>query len=159
KSAIDYANSIGYPVVVKPAMGTMGIGVRAGIQNQEEFEEALKYTSSSRLGKQDVIVEQHIFGDEYRILVVGDEVVAAVHREPASVIGDGRHSVAELIARKNHFRKTNPQLSSSPIVFSEDTKQTLSRQDLTFTAIPELNQYVQLASSSNISLGGDSREL
>src|SRR5699024_1453926 len=61
KSAIDYANSIGYPVVVKPAMGTIGIGVRAGIQNQEEFEEALKYTSSSRLGKQDVIVEQHIF--------------------------------------------------------------------------------------------------
>lgn len=157
--ALAYADLIGFPVVVKPAMGTMGIGVRSGIRDKEEMRDALHFVAASRLGSQDFIVEQHIFGDEYRILVVGDEVIAAVQRVPASVVGDGRHNIAELILRKNAFRRTNPQLASSPIVYSQDTARTLDRQGMALTSVPEPDLHVQLSSSSNISLGGDSREM
>lgn len=159
EGALAYADRLGFPLVVKPAMGTMGIGVRAGIQDREEMRDALDFVAASRLGSQDFIVEQHIFGDEYRILVVGDEVIAAVQRVPASVVGDGRHTVAELIVRKNAFRRTNPQLASSPIVYSQDTDQTLDRQGMTLLSVPDPDQHVVLSSSSNISLGGDSREM
>lgn len=159
ETAGRYAKQLGFPVVVKPAMGTMGIGVKSGIQNPEELELAFAHFASSRLADQGFIVEKHVYGEEYRIIVIGDEVIAAVCREPASVIGDGVHTVAELVLRKNHFRRTNPQLGSSPIKYSSDTTHVLSEQNLTLGDVPEKDQRVPLSSSSNISQGGDSREL
>jgi len=159
ETAHAYAEQLGYPVVVKPAMGTMGIGVKAGIQNEVELFRAFEHLKTSRLANQGFIVEKHIEGEEYRILVIGDEVVAAVRREAASVVGDGIHNVAELILRKNKFRRTNPQLASSPIIYSSDTKHLLEEQALTLSSVVEKNRYVKLASTSNISVGGDSREV
>ena len=158
-SARRYAAQLGYPVVVKPAMGTQGIGVVAGIRNEEELDLAFYNYASSRLSDQGFIVEKHLYGEEYRILVIGDKVVAAVRREAASVVGDGLHTVAELIIRKNRFRRTNPQLGSSPITYTPDTVHMLEEQDLTMASVPEANRKVLLSSSSNISQGGDSREL
>ncbi|MFT3943475.1 MAG: acylphosphatase [Ancrocorticia sp.] len=158
-SARRYAAQLGYPVVVKPAMGTQGIGVVAGIRNEEELDLAFYNYASSRLSDQGFIVEKHLYGEEYRILVIGDKVVAAVRREAASVVGDGLHTVAELVIRKNRFRRTNPQLGSSPITYTPDTIHMLEEQDLTMASVPETNRKVLLSSSSNISQGGDSREL
>ena len=75
------------------------------------------------------------------------------------MVGDGLHTVAELIIRKNRFRRTNPQLGSSPITYTPDTVHMLEEQDLTMASVPEANRKVLLSSSSNISQGGDSREL
>lgn len=158
-TARQYATQLGYPVVVKPAMGTMGIGVKADIRDENELNLAFEHLNASRLANQGFIVEKHINGEEYRILVVGDEVIAAVQREPASVIGDGIHNVAELILRKNRFRRSNPQLASSPIVLTDDSRHLLIEQGLELRSVPEMDRYVALSSSSNISLGGDSREI
>src|SRR5699024_11011534 len=103
-----FAERIGYPVVVKPAMGVRGIGVVAGIQNEGELDAAFDILASSKLGKQDFIVEKHINGRDYRIVVVGDQVIAAIQREPASVFGNGESTVAELLLNKNIARKRNP---------------------------------------------------
>ena len=159
ETAHIYAEQLGYPVVVKPAMGTMGIGVKAGIQNEVELFRAFEHLKTSRLANQGFIVEKHIEGEEYRILVIGDEVVAAVRREAASVVGDGIHNVAELILRKNKFRRTNPQLASSPIIYTADSQHLLEEQALTLSSVVEKNRFVKLASTSNISVGGDSREV
>ena len=156
ETAKEFANLIGFPVVVKPAMGVRGIGVVAGIKNQEELDLAFKQLRKSKLGAQDFIVEKHISGKDYRIVVVGDEVVAAILREPAAVTGDGHHSVAELMLKKNAQRRLNPHLWGRPIVFDAAAEYQLHRLGLTADSVLPEGQRVLLSNSSSLSQGGES---
>lgn len=156
ETARAFADMIGFPVVVKPAMGVRGIGVVAGIQNQDELGEALRQLSASKLGSQDFIVEKHISGKDYRIVVVGDKVEAAILREPAQVIGDGKHSIAELILKKNAQRRLNPHLWGRPIVYDAASVYQLERLGLSPDDVPEDGTAVVLSNSSSLSQGGES---
>ena len=155
-NATRFANLIGYPVVVKPATGVRGIGVVPGIMNDAELKSAFHVLESSKLGHDDFIVEKHIYGEDYRIMVIGGKVRAATLRAPANVAGDGKHSVAELILIKNRYRQLIPHLKSRPIVFSEATQYQLDKQGLTLHSVPEAGQTVLLSGSCNLSQGGDS---
>jgi D-alanine-D-alanine ligase-like ATP-grasp enzyme/acylphosphatase len=155
-SARAFAERIGYPVVVKPATGVRGIGVVANIRDQRELQAAFDQLVSSRLGRDDFIVEQHINGGDYRIVVIGDEVIAAVLREPASVEGDGEHTVAELMVNKNVFRRLNPHLWGRPIKYETAARYQLRRAGLRLTSIPERGQKVILSNTCSLSQGGDS---
>ena len=152
----EFADLIGFPVVVKPAMGVRGIGVVADIKSQHELDMALQQLSDSKLGSQDFIVEKHITGKDYRIVVVGDEVVAAILREPAQVVGDGKHTVTELILKKNAQRRLNPHLWGRPIVYDAASVYQLERLGLTPQDVPEDGQVVVLSNSSSLSQGGES---
>src|SRR5699024_1912521 len=77
-------DEIDYPVVVKPIFGSLGKGVITNIKNEAELLVALEVTMGNEEYGQ-FILEQHIEGEEYRIYVVGDEVVAATKRIPAHV--------------------------------------------------------------------------
>lgn len=156
QTAKDFADEIGFPVVVKPAMGVRGIGVVAGIQDQEELDEALLQLSASKLGSQDFIVEKHIQGKDYRIVVVGDKVEAAILREPAQVIGDGKHSIAELILKKNAQRRLNPHLWGRPIIYDAASVYQLERLGLSPEDVPEDGRPIVLSNSSSLSQGGES---
>lgn len=155
-TAKQFVGRIGYPVVVKPAMGVRGIGVVAGIQNEEQLDAAFEIMGSSRLGAQDFIVEKHVMGRDYRILVVGDEVVAAILREPASVLGDGQSTIAELLIQKNIARRRNPHLWARPIKYDAAAQHELtkSRRDLD-SVLPEGERQL-LANTCSLSQGGDS---
>ncbi|AYY11925.1 ATP-grasp domain-containing protein [Actinobacteria bacterium YIM 96077] len=155
-SARNFAERIGYPVVVKPAMGVRGIGVVANIQSEDELDRAFQYLEDSKLGSQDFIVEQHVTGRDYRIVVVGDEVIAAILREPASVVGNGQHSVAELMVRKNLVRRLNPHLWGRPIKYDDAARYQLERAGMTLDSVPPVGQRVLLSSSCSLSQGGDS---
>jgi D-alanine-D-alanine ligase-like ATP-grasp enzyme/acylphosphatase len=155
-NAMRFAKLIGYPVVVKPATGVRGIGVVPGITSDAELKRALHVLESSQLGHDDFIVEKHIFGEDYRIMVIGGKVRAATLRAPANVAGDGKHSVAELILIKNRYRQQIPHLKSRPIVFSKATQYQLDKQGLTLQSVPEAGQTVVLSGSCNLSQGGDS---
>ncbi|NDL57425.1 acylphosphatase [Phytoactinopolyspora mesophila] len=155
-SARVYAERIGYPVVVKPAMGVRGIGVVANIQDENELDLAFQQLEDSKLGNQDFIVEQHVTGRDYRIVVVGDEVIAAILREPASVVGDGKNSVAELLIRKNLARRLNPHLWGRPIKYDDAARYQLERAGLTLESVPEPGQQVLLSNTCSLSQGGDS---
>lgn len=156
ETAKQFADLIGFPVVVKPAMGVRGIGVVAGIQNQDELDSALEQLQGSKLGSQDFIVEKHVHGKDYRIVVVGDEVVAAILREPASVRGDGIHSVTELVLKKNAQRRLNPHLWGRPIVYDAAAEYQLGRLGLTADSVLEDDDIVMLSNSSSLSQGGES---
>lgn len=156
ESAKAFASRIGYPVVVKPAMGVRGIGVVANIRDEEELQAAFDQLVSSRLGKGDFILEKHIPGRDYRIVVVGDKVIAAIMREPASVEGDGEHTVAELMVNKNVFRHLNPHLWGRPIKYGTAARYQLSRAGLTLTSVPEPGRKVVLSNTCSLSQGGDS---
>ncbi len=87
------AQEIGLPVVVKPQDGNQGKGVTVNITDARALEEA--YATAAEYG--DVMVEKFLPGFDFRLLVVGDQLVAAARREPPQVIGDGIHTVRELV--------------------------------------------------------------
>ncbi len=96
--AWDAAKDLGLPVVVKPREGNYGRGVSIGLTSREAVLKAFDVANAERDG---VLVEQCIKGLHHRVLVVGNRVIAAARGEPDQVIGDGVHSVAELVDRTN----------------------------------------------------------
>lgn len=155
-TAKEFVSRIGYPVVVKPSMGVRGIGVVANIQDEEQLDAALKLMAGSRLGDQDFIVEKHVHGADYRIVVIGDEVIAAIQREPSSVLGDGRSTIGELLIAKNIARKRNPHLWARPAKYDDAARHELEKagRDL-HTVLPEGERQL-LANTCSLSQGGDS---
>ena len=89
---------IGAPVVVKPLDGNQGKGVTVNVVTREQLDKA--YASATAISD-DVLVEKFIPGSDFRLLVVGNQVVAASRRDPPQVIGDGVHSVRELVEEVN----------------------------------------------------------
>ena len=89
---------IAAPVVVKPLDGNQGKGVTVNIANREDMDRA--YAAASEISSE-VLVERYIPGSDFRLLVVGNRMVAAARREPPQVIGDGVRSVRELVEQVN----------------------------------------------------------
>ena len=155
-TAIEFAAQIGYPVVCKPAMGVRGIGVVANIQTEDELRRAFEMYTSTKLGRDDFIIEEHIPGRDYRIVVVDDQVIAAVQREPGAVVGDGHSNIAELILFKNALRQKNPHLGPRPVEFNDNMRWQLEKAGYTLdTVLPEGTR-AALTTSCNLSQGGDS---
>ena len=92
------AEELGGPVVVKPLDGNHGRGVATNLTTREQVLAAYEVASNEGSA---VIVEQYVAGDDYRLLVVGNQLVAAARREPAHVIGDGRSTIRELVDEVN----------------------------------------------------------
>ncbi|WP_217134670.1 acylphosphatase [Leucobacter chinensis] len=158
--ALDFADSIGYPVVCKPVAGFKGIGVVSNIRNREELEKALDLHAISKLRDDDLIIERHVTGDDYRIVVIDRQVVAGVLRSTANVVGDGLHTVADLVFYKNRALRANPQRRMSPIKISHPgLHYQLGLAGYTLASVPAMGEKVLLASSANLSLGGDSIEI
>lgn len=150
----DYVRSIGYPVVIKPVDGSFGRGVITNIKNEEELHDALLYVRSE-LKYKEVIAERYVEGKEYRIYVVGDQVVGAINRIPANIVGDGVHTIEQLIVHKNKERMKNPRLISCPIEVDPEITRQLDRLAYTLESIPEHGEHIFLRETSNISQGGD----
>lgn len=157
--ACSYARELGWPVVVKPVVGTGGAGVTAGIQDVEELRWALaRVAENERVVARNngrVLVERHIEGQELRVFVANGKAVAAIYRVAPHVVGDGLNSVQALIQRKNEWRHNNPRLKNSPLKVSETTKKQLARQGLDLESVPEDGQFVRLSSVNSISQGAD----
>lgn len=153
ESILACANDIKYPVVVKPLSESMGRGVFTDISNDEELNEILDHYEKSRYSK--LILEKHYYGNEYRIYVVGDEVISCVYREAASVTGDGEKTIEQLITEKNRQRKKNPNLKNKLIKIDFEITRMLNRQGLMTSSVLDAGQQVFLRSTSNLSIGGE----
>lgn len=155
-AARAFVRRIGYPVVVKPAMGVRGIGVVANIRDDDALEAAFVQLKASKLGGDDFIVEQHVDGKDYRIVVIGDEVIGAILREPGSVVGDGVRSVGELVVAKNISRRDNPHLWGRPVQYDEAARYQMERAGITLDYVPKPGESVVLSGSCSLSQGGES---
>jgi glutamate--cysteine ligase len=144
-------------IVVKPKSTNFGQGVviLKNLESKEDFissvEQALKYDSS-------VLIEEFIPGKEYRFLVIGDEVAAILHRVPANVIGDGAHTIEELVTEKNKdpLRGKGYVTPLEKINIGYIEIDYLKAQNKTPQYIPAANEIVYIRENSNISTGGDS---
>src|SRR5699024_75390 len=152
---IEYAKEIGFPLVLKPTKGFQGIGVVANIMTEEYLNESLKYVREE-LGYMDVIVERFIRGKEYRLYVIENEVIAAINRVPANIIGDGNHTIRQLIKLKNKQRLKNPRLAVCLIKVDYEVKKYVEKAGLTLDSVLENGEILYLREKSNISTGGDS---
>jgi cyanophycin synthetase len=92
------AESIGYPIVLKPRYGNQGKGVFVNIKNEKQALEAYNMLCKTY---SDVMIEKHILGRDFRVCIVDNKVVAVSERIPPYVIGDGRSTVKELITEIN----------------------------------------------------------
>ena len=152
---IDYANKIGYPVVIKPVDGTGGKGVIANIADRNELKNAYDYVTKD-LKFKNIIIEKHFEGIDCRVYVIEDKVVAATKRIPANVIGDGTSSISKLIKLKEIQRDKNPALYGQKFKIDKESKEMLSQQGYNMESIPQSGERVFLKSKNNVSAGGDS---
>ncbi|MGL5357408.1 MAG: bifunctional glutamate--cysteine ligase GshA/glutathione synthetase GshB, partial [Cetobacterium sp.] len=105
-----------------------------------------------------ILIESFVKGKEYRIFVVGDEVVGILHRVPANVLGDGIKNIEELVFQKNldPLRGIGYKTPLEKIKLGEAEKMFLKTQNLNIQYIPKKDEIVYLRENSNISTGGDS---
>ncbi|WP_404429361.1 acylphosphatase [Sutcliffiella horikoshii] len=151
---IQYSSSIEFPLVLKPFNGSLGNGVVTNIKNQEELSKALIYVRQE-LNYPEVIIERFVPGEEYRVYVIEDKVIAAYNRLAASVLGDGVHTIEELIVLKNQQKKKNPRLFSCLININKETIDFIHQFGYTLESIPVKGEKVLLQEKTNVSAGGD----
>ncbi|WP_052254677.1 acylphosphatase [Salinicoccus sp. YB14-2] len=145
--ALDYADSIGYPVIVKPAHASLAIGVRTNLNDRTSLAEGLEYVHGE-LGYTDIIVERHATGFDTRAYVIEDQLIAAFKRVAAHIEGDGEHTIRQLIEIKNQHRKLNPHLSASQIKIDKRLNDFIGRQGYSLDTVPVKGDKVNLTDST-----------
>ena len=148
-------------VVIKPKSTNFGLGIsifQQGVTDREDFAKAVEIAFRE---DKEIMVEDYLQGTEYRFFVLGDQTLAVLLRVPANVIGDGVHTVAELVADKNDhpLRGDGSRTPLKKIALGDIEQLQLKEQGLTVDSIPAKDQLVQLRANSNISTGGDSIDM
>jgi len=154
-AALDAAQKLGYPVVVKPLDGNHGRGVALDLRDEEAVRGAYKVAyEESRRG--DVVVETFVHGNDYRVLVVGGKLAAVAERVPASVVGDGKHTVRALVDRENSDprRGIGHERVLTRIRITPSAEELVRKQGLGLDDVPKKGQRVMLAATGNMSTGG-----
>lgn len=155
--AVRQAARIGYPIVLKPLDGNHGRGVCINLRDEAEVRENFPVArGETRNGT--VIAETFIVGKDYRILVVDNEVVAVAERVPAHVVGDGVHTIEELVEVTNADprRGVGHEKILTRITIEAQTIEVLERTGMDVSSVPDLGQMVQLKLTGNMSTGGTS---
>lgn len=155
--AIKVARQLGYPVVVKPLDANHGRGVSVDVRDDDQVIRAF---STAREHSSRIVIEEMFHGRDFRVLVVNGQMTAASERVPAHVIGDGVHTIAELIEIEN----MNPLRGDShekPLtkLCADKARTVLARKGLSITSLPEKDTVVTLAETANISTGGVARDV
>lgn len=152
------ALEIGLPVVVKPLDGNQGKGVAVNLQSKESV---LAAYAVARDISREVLVERFLPGQDFRFLVVGKQLVAAARRDPAHVIGDGEHSIAELIAEVNldPRRGEGHATALTKIRLDETALATLAGKGYGPDTVPPKGERVVLRNNANLSTGGTATDV
>lgn len=145
------AAALGYPVVVKPADRDGGLAVSSDIRDEAELTQAF---ATAQAASPKVMVEKHIDGTDYRMLLYRGELLVTLERTPGGVIGNGRDSVARLVERTNEERKGTPL---HELAFNREAEDMLRRHGLAAGSVPAKGRFVQLRRAANHALGGSVR--
>lgn len=151
------ALEIGLPVVLKPQDGNQGKGVTVNIMTRAHLD--IAFRAAAEHGE--VLVERFLPGCDFRLLVVGDKLVAAARREPPQVVGDDVHTVRELvdIVNQDPRRGEGHATSLTKIRFDDIAVARLDTQGLTPDSVPSKGQRVILRNNANLSTGGTATDV
>lgn len=156
--ALQAMQEIDAPVVVKPQDGNQGKGVTVNVVTREHLE--IAYAAAAEISDE-VLIERYIPGHDFRLLVVGNKMVAAARRDPPLVIGDGVHTVKELvdIVNSDPRRGEGHATSLTKIRFDEIAIARLAVQGYTQDSIPVKGSRVVLRNNANLSTGGTATDV
>jgi len=152
------ACEIGLPVVVKPRDGNQGKGVTVNILTREHFMAG--YGAASAISEE-VLVERFIPGHDYRLLVIGNRLIAAARRDPPHVVGDAVHTVSELVELVNGDPRRGEGHSTSltRIRLDDIALARLAVHGLDAASIPAMGERVVLRNNANLSTGGTATDV
>jgi len=145
---------LGFPLVVKPERGNRGECVHVGIANEQALQSAIA-AAIAHSGSNTALVQRELRGHCHRIQILNGEVLWANTRYPKSVVGDGKHSVIELVASANAklaHMSARRRLKLFPL--DEQAIEALAKQGLVPSAIPEMGLRVNLRSVTSVADGG-----
>lgn len=146
------------PIVIKPKSTNFGLGItifKNGTSSLENYSKAVEFALKE---DKDILIEEFIEGTEYRFFVIEGKTEAVLLRVPANVVGDGKHTIRELVEIKNSnpLRGDAKKTPLKKIELGEIEKLQLAEQGLNFDSILPENEVAYLRENSNISTGGDS---
>jgi cyanophycin synthetase len=152
------ALEVGLPVVIKPKDGNQGKGVTVNVTTREQLTAGFHTAAEFR---DDVMVEKYLPGHDYRLLVIGNKLIAAARREPPHVLGDGKHSVRELveIVNRDPRRGSGHATSLTKIRFDDIALAVLAKQGFDADTVPARGQRVTLRDNANLSTGGSATDV
>jgi len=148
------AGELGFPVVVKPADLDGGKGAAADLRNEDDVRRA--YRDANAISS-NIMVEEHVEGREFRLMVMNGKLFWAFERVPARVFGDGVSTVRELIEQVNLTRVDNPATLGIPqiIEIDDDLEEVLRRRSQSLDTIPPAGEAVRLRNSPLSVTGGE----
>ncbi|MCM8570611.1 cyanophycin synthetase [Gramella jeungdoensis] len=154
----EACEDVGYPLTIKPINGNHGRGITSNIHDLEQatagFHQAKKISDT-------VIVENHIYGSDFRILVINYKFVAAARRSPAQVTGDGHSTIAELVELTNRdprrgFRHEN---LLTKIEIDKTSLKLINKKGYDLNSILPAGEHLILKDTANLSTGGTAEDV
>lgn len=156
EQAIANAQAIGFPVVIKPNDEGNSAGVHLDVRDEEEARAA--FEAAARISRSGTVIVQRLLTDRhYRVLVIGDQIIGIAERIAAHVVGDGRHTVRELveIENRNPRRGTRKADRLKTIVIDEMSARLLAKQGLRLDDVPPEGLQVNLQRIDDLETGGE----
>ena len=156
--AIRAARRIGFPVVTKPYNGNHGRGISIRLMTDDEVAEGF---AKAKEHSRSVIVETFMEGDDHRLLVVNGELVAATKRTPGHVVGNGVHSILQLVDVVNHDprRGVGHEKVLTRLELDAQANMMMTRVGYTADSVPKDGETVYLRSTANLSTGGTATDV
>ncbi|PLW78604.1 cyanophycin synthetase [Cohaesibacter celericrescens] len=158
--AIEAARMMGFPVVVKPLDANHGRGVSINLNKDEEveagFAEAKEHSKSSA-----ILVESFVTGFDHRMLVVNNKLIAVAKRVPGHVVGDGKHTITELvdIVNQDPRRGIGHQKVLTNLEIDNQAKRLIADAGHTTDTVLPIGVTFYLRTTANLSTGGTAIDL
>jgi cyanophycin synthetase len=158
EDAVEAAEKIGYPVVVKPFNANHGRGITIHVTTPEGVRTAFEV---AREHSRSVIIESFITGDDHRMLVIDGRLVAVSKRVPGHVVGDGVHTIEQLVEAVNQDprRGIGHEKVLTRLTFDLQAQTMLEGKGYTRESVPAAGERVFLRSTGNLSTGGTATDL
>lgn len=138
------------PLVVKPARGEQGRGVSVNITDPDELDAAVRRAAALC---EDVVLEELVEGQDLRVVLIDFDVVAAAIRKPAAVVGNGRHTVRELIEKQSRRREAATG-GESRIPLDDETRRAVARRGYSLDDVLEEGVELAVRQTANLHTGG-----
>jgi GNAT-family acetyltransferase (TIGR03103 family) len=149
QQALDFLNECG-AVVVKPARGEQGVGISVDVRDADSLRTAI---SEARAVCDKVILEEYVCGDDLRIIVIGEEVVAAAVRKPAQIIGNGKDTVRTLIEKQSR-RRAAATGGESRIPLDRETERCVNEHGYKLDSVLPESKHLMVRKTANLHTGG-----
>src|SRR5690554_660413 len=149
---------VGFPLVIKPIDGNHGRGITVNINS---YDEALVAFNAAKEISHKVIIEKFITGEDYRLLVINNVLVAAAKRSPAHVVGDGKSTIKELVEMENRDprRGYGHENVLTQITINDLTRTILAGIGYNEDSVPPKGEMVILKDTANLSTGGTAEDV